>query len=412
MIVVDDDGAVPLLTEPALADPALTVTMGVPMDGPVAEGRNVDGRAGVGKRLEKLRMSLNELDNVPFPPNSGAEPMDLSFSAEPRHEPQSPPPKAFKGKTKQTKRKKRKQNDEHGNELNELDEDGHGAEVEDPADGLAGLYTRATQDQCVKEHLDSLTGYEEECCCVCGELFVRADLSTVAHFEHAELLRYKGGAASLGGHTLMDDGLLLDAHGIMDQDGQRVFCVCKECELALRKNRLPPHALANNLCLGETPEDLKDLTPIEMALISPRRTKMNLIVLKMIEGPGTGQRAMRGHVTVFPQDLKGIVDQVLPLRVADVKDTIQVVFADDKLSSVKPSTQQLKRFFRVRRDKVQRAITWLLAHRTQGAYAKCRLTQERVEQLPEDDIPAEILAAIYARTNSPDAQRMHAAYIA
>jgi hypothetical protein len=130
-------------------------------------------------------------------------------------------------------------------------------------------------------------------------------------------------------------------------------------------------------------------------------------VLKQVAGGGTGQRMLKGNVCVYPQDLQGIIDHVLPLPVANAADGIRVVF----VGSTRPTKSQLSRFYNVRKAKVQAALRWFLEHRKTGAYTKCRFDQTCLDDLPDNDVPDGVLELV-SQANESDFNNAHAGYAA
>ena len=74
--------------------------------------------------------------------------------------------------------------------------------------------------------------------------------------------------------------------------------VCKTCDYALRRGRMPAQAKANNLDLDEIPTELSDLNPLEARLISLR-----IPFMKMVALPCGKQRAIHGPAVNIPTDL-------------------------------------------------------------------------------------------------------------
>ena len=75
--------------------------------------------------------------------------------------------------------------------------------------------------------------------------------------------------------------------------------ICKTCDCALRRGKLPAQAKANNLMLENVPEQLSDLNSLEVHLISLR-----IPFMKMVALPCGKQRAIHGPAVNLPTDLK------------------------------------------------------------------------------------------------------------
>ncbi|KAF8157746.1 hypothetical protein K438DRAFT_1620612, partial [Mycena galopus ATCC 62051] len=100
--------------------------------------------------------------------------------------------------------------------------------------------------------------------------------------------------------------ILIDRDGVSfpSDGGDPVLSLCSECQSSLRKGKLPPLSLANKTFLGPVPEELKDLTVIEEAMIARSRSKCWIIQLKEenqdLVLPNT-QHGIKGHIIVYPQ---------------------------------------------------------------------------------------------------------------
>ena len=100
---------------------------------------------------------------------------------------------------------------------------------------------------------------------------------------------------------------------------QQVFCdeyryvssdgnvwVCKTCDGALMRGKIPLQAKANNLQLSAIPPELSDLNPLELRLISLR-----IPFLKMVGLPAGKQRCIHGPAVNVPSKVDSICS-VLP----------------------------------------------------------------------------------------------------
>ena len=74
--------------------------------------------------------------------------------------------------------------------------------------------------------------------------------------------------------------------------------VCKTCDYALRRGRVPAQAKANKLDLEDIPVELSDLNPLEDRLLSLR-----IPFMKMVALPCGKQRAIHGPAVNVPTDL-------------------------------------------------------------------------------------------------------------
>ena len=82
--------------------------------------------------------------------------------------------------------------------------------------------------------------------------------------------------------------------------------ICGTCHSNLKAGKLPTCAKANNMTFPEKPDVLKDLTPLEERLISPR-----IPFMQVRELPSGGQLSIQGNVVNVPADVNSTVS-VLP----------------------------------------------------------------------------------------------------
>ncbi|KAF5326512.1 hypothetical protein D9611_000715 [Ephemerocybe angulata] len=170
-------------------------------------------------------------------------------------------------------------------------------------------------------------------------------------------------------HPLPDPLAHTVSYAFLHPSGLRVngtdiaLSLCRDCANHLRRRKLPPLALANQTYLGEVPDELKDLTVVEEAMISRSRAKCWIIRLKEINHTldvSNTQRGMKGHVIVFPQRPSEIA-RILPPPIEDVITPICVIFIGSKPPSQEWLREKAKPLL-VRKEKVQNALVWLKAH--------------------------------------------------
>ena len=82
--------------------------------------------------------------------------------------------------------------------------------------------------------------------------------------------------------------------------------ICGTCHSNLKAGKLPTCAKANKMTFPERPDVLKDLTPLEERLISPR-----IPFMQVRELPSEGQLSIHGNVVNVPADVNSTVS-VLP----------------------------------------------------------------------------------------------------
>ena len=80
--------------------------------------------------------------------------------------------------------------------------------------------------------------------------------------------------------------------------------ICRNCHICLKKGKLPTQAKCNGLSLCKIPEELKDLNPLEVRLISQRIPFMKLVSL-----PRGKQVGIQGPAVNVPTDLDVVCEQ-------------------------------------------------------------------------------------------------------
>ena len=160
--------------------------------------------------------------------------------------------------------------------------------------------------------------------------------------------------------------------------------LCKSCHRLLRRGRTPDLALANHMYMGDVPDELNGLSVVEEALIARCRAKSCIIQLReSMDGVvPNAQRAMRGHIIIFPQQPEYVLD-LLPPPLDEVATYICVVF----VGSHAPTSQWLRQHARpllVRRERVLRALKWLQTHNRY--YKDIRLNMDVLNSLEDEGI--------------------------
>ncbi|KAJ6540817.1 hypothetical protein DFH09DRAFT_1368480, partial [Mycena vulgaris] len=99
--------------------------------------------------------------------------------------------------------------------------------------------------------------------------------------------------------------LLVDPQGISfpSDGGPPPLSLCSGCHSFLKNKTLPPLSLANRN-FGSVPEELRNLTVIEKAMIARCRSKCWIIQLKEENQDlvlASTQRGVKGHIIIYPQ---------------------------------------------------------------------------------------------------------------
>ncbi|KAM4067871.1 PIF1-like helicase [Hirsutella rhossiliensis] len=136
--------------------------------------------------------------------------------------------------------------------------------------------------------------------------------------------------------------------------------VCAECARRVGRDGASAamHLHRRLGCEHTYPDELKDLTPVEEKLIAPNSC-YGFVTKYSIPG---GQRQsvryprhVKGHITVFPNDVQGLATKVLPHPLVRVMDEIHVSWQ----GAERPGPRDLWGLLSVRRRVVERALAWL-----------------------------------------------------
>ena len=175
-----------------------------------------------------------------------------------------------------------------------------------------------------------------------------------------------------------------------------VVDVCRPCKLALMRDKLPIHAIANHNWIGYLPEQFRDTTPGEFALLKfAYRVGGRFMTL---DG-GRGHASFTGHMHHLVRDA-GLVTRVLPLSPGEVDFRVAFLGAHSSSYSHVPL-----RWVRIRRERVADVLTFYRENNavlqygmeqaqaatgnvSRAALGGVYLSAARLAELPLDGIPA------------------------
>lgn len=174
--------------------------------------------------------------------------------------------------------------------------------------------------------------------------------------------------------------------------------MCNDCVRSLEQGTLPKLSLANNLWIGDVPYQLSVLTIPEQLLIArhyprcyifklfPRDYDSHLPLDQLYAG-------MAGNASLFEINTQEVVEmlngQWMPSPVATLSSIIAITFVGN---SRRLPSDWLKKTFRVRRNVVYDALIWL--RNNNPIYADIQIDMKRLQELPDDDVPEEVLSIV------------------
>ena len=185
-------------------------------------------------------------------------------------------------------------------------------------------------------------------------------------------------------------------------DDQRNPCtgtICRECLKSLNKDETPKLSLANNMWLGDIPLQLSKLTLPERILIAKYYPTAYIIKLYPKQQGATSwdenhlHRGLRGNVSTYRLDPQQVATVICDSGTSMMPPPAKILSAIIGITFVGPkglTTKAMPTMFRVRRSAVREALQWLKENNP--IYADIEISEERLQELPENDIPDELLS--------------------
>ncbi|RYC79720.1 hypothetical protein BFJ63_vAg17395 [Fusarium oxysporum f. sp. narcissi] len=204
------------------------------------------------------------------------------------------------------------------------------------------------------------------------------------------------------------------ANAIEKRDGSPFKCVecfpvgqkilgCADCVRHLGRGALSVAARLHTQlgCEHMFPDELKDLTPVEEKLIA--LNSCYGFITKYSRPDGHRQSArypkhIKGHITVFPNSVQELAENVLPHPLLKVLNEIHVSWQGSK----KPVPSDLSALLSVRRRVVEKALLWLKRHNPLYAEININTAELRSWDSPPHGVPSQIYDRL--ERNEPSAQ--------
>ena len=167
---------------------------------------------------------------------------------------------------------------------------------------------------------------------------------------------------------------------------------CMECASCLRKGYLSTAAQLHDRlgCEHMFPEELKGLTPVEEKLIALNSCYGFITKYSIADGQRQGltyPKHVKGHITVFPNNVQELATRVLPHPLVKVMEEIHVSWHGTQ----KPGPSDLSRLLSVRRRVVESALSWL--QRNNPLYKDIEIDVAEMNSwgAPPCDVPLQVL---------------------
>ena len=202
---------------------------------------------------------------------------------------------------------------------------------------------------------------------------------------------------------------------LLERNEAGVGCwMCFECIRPLERRTLPKLSLANNLWIGETPSVLTGLTIPEQLLIArhyprcyifklyPRDVDSHIPLDQLYTG-------MAGNASLFELNTQEVVEMIKGQRMPSSVQSLASIIAITYVGSKFLPKDWLKKMFRVRREVVYEALVWLQSHNP--IYTDIKIDENRMRELPEDDVPDELLTIIRQEKDDELVEREKESYL-
>ena len=208
--------------------------------------------------------------------------------------------------------------------------------------------------------------------------------------------------------------MLILRHLLNVEEGGVSCWLCLDCLRSLERHILPKLLLANNLWIGEVPLELSCLTVPEQLLIARHYPRCYIFKLYPRDidahiAPDQLYTGMAGNATLFELNTQEVVEMLNGQRMPSPVRTLASVIAITFVSKRKLPMDWLKKTFRVRREAVHDALLWL--KNNNPIYADINIDQCRLAELPEDDVPEELLAVVRQEEDEDLADKERESYL-
>ncbi|PVH91575.1 hypothetical protein DM02DRAFT_576886, partial [Periconia macrospinosa] len=148
------------------------------------------------------------------------------------------------------------------------------------------------------------------------------------------------------------------------------------------------------------PDELKGLSPVEEKLIALNSCYGFITKYSIVEGGRQSvryPRHVKGHITVFPNNVQELATNVLPHPLLKLMDEIHVAWQGPE----KPAPTDLAVLLSVRRRVVEKALVWLKRHNPLYANVEIDVAEMDTWEIPSHGVPSQVYARL--ERNEPSA---------
>jgi hypothetical protein len=217
--------------------------------------------------------------------------------------------------------------------------------------------------------------FEEAGCAVCGQLCRLKDLVSLTKYHHSlDILKVpnvtRRERTSAADPITDIDGPVLD---------NKCSHICSGCASSIEEGKIPGNALANNLWIGDIPQQLQDLSFAETMMIA--RIRHNKCLVRV----SSGWSKMTSNVIMYSNPTVKVY-RALPPSKKQLDSVLAFIFT----GPAQPTQEEFKRSpMLVRRQKVLNALEWLkLNHRD---YADLEISRKNLASYPLEGVPVTVV---------------------
>jgi hypothetical protein len=150
---------------------------------------------------------------------------------------------------------------------------------------------------------------------------------------------------------------------------------------------MPVEALANFRWIGPMPEELKELTWVEEALVARSHLFGRIFRLEERKNQEPAYSSLKGHIVLVPQNTMRLLD-ILPISPDALADIAHVVW----VGKSQPDITKMSPQFTVRKSKVIAALDWLCGHHED--YRNVTVDAAELDKWPSVFITEALLSSI------------------
>jgi hypothetical protein len=235
--------------------------------------------------------------------------------------------------------------------------------------------------------------FVESGCAVCGQLTVMSDLIKIKDAECDFNILERNGAGVTRKERFSENDPVEEMDGpVIDH---QCTSICNICNTSLMKGTIPDMALANDLWIGNVPDELKGLTYAEKLLVA--RVRHNRCVIRV----ESDMHKMTANAITFANPMPKVYRE-LPPPLEELDEVLAFIYT----GPCRPTADDFKRTpLLVRRQKVGIALEWLKLNHI--GYKDLNVSYKNLADYPEDGPPVVVDYQCSSGEQDPESTAIH-----